>query len=91
MWLEETWQEKEVNSLSITSKVGWKYSTPRFAEVTDSPSCNNTDIGWYMRIPTNLPQGDPRVEMPFMLCEEEGTTLKTTFSRIENQLQYWDG
>ena len=47
--------------------------------------CNNADIDWYVRKPTNPPLVDPKVEMLPELCQEEGVTLEPTVSMIDIQ------
>ena len=52
------------------------------------PKCNNVDTNWYVRMYTNLPPVDPKVEMSFALCEKEDTILEPTFPVIDNHLPH---
>ena len=40
-----------------------------------TPECNNANIDWYMRKPTDPPPVDPQAEKLLWLCEEEDGTL----------------
>ena len=40
---------------------------------------NNADIDWYVRMPTDPPLVDTKVETLTRLCQEEGATLEPTF------------
>ena len=51
-----------------------------------SPRCNNADIDWKMRMPTNSPLIDLKVEMPIQLCEKEDTVPEPNLPMTENQL-----
>ena len=44
----------------------------------DSPKCNNATMDWHMRMPTDLPPVDLKVQMLSQLCKEEGATLEQT-------------
>ena len=47
---------------------------------------NNYDMDWYIRMPTDKPPVDPKVEKQPELCEEEGTTLKPPLPVRDSQL-----
>ena len=64
------------------------YSTPWAPEVVDFPRCNLADIEWYMRMQTDLPLVDPKVEMLFWQCEEEDATLEETMPMSDNWLPH---
>ena len=68
----------------------WMCPTPKLLEVMDSSECNDADIDWYMRMPTNPPLVDSWVEMPLKLCEEEDVILDPIPSETDNQLLHWD-
>ena len=51
------------------------HSTRKLPGVMNVPRCNIADIHWYVRMPTDPPPVDPKVEMLSEVCEEEGVTL----------------
>ena len=55
-------QEGETHNLPDVSKAGGKHSTSRLPEVMDVPRCNNADIDWYMRMPTDPPPIDANMK-----------------------------
>ena len=55
-------------------------------EVVDFLRYNNADIDWYMKMPTNAPPVDPKVEIPLEICEEECVILEQIFPTIDNLL-----
>ena len=69
--LEELMQEVERYNLSDMSKDRWIHSTPGLPEVADFPRCNNAEIEWYGRMPTDPPLVNPKVEMLLQQCERE--------------------
>ena len=54
------------------------HSTPWLPEVVDLPRCNNANIDWNVRMPTDPCVVDHKVEMLLRQCEEEDHTLETT-------------
>ena len=42
------------------------------------PRCNNADIEWYGRMPTDQPLVGPKSAKALGQCEEEGATLEAT-------------
>ena len=46
--------------------------------------CKNADIDWYVRMPSDPPLVDPKVERLLQLYKEEDITAKPTFSVIDN-------
>ena len=53
--------------------------------VLDFVGFKNVDTEWYVRMSTNPPLVEPKVEMLLELCEEEGATLEATLPVIDNQ------
>ena len=78
------------NNSPDMSKGGWKCSNPRFQKVANFMRCNNADIDWYERMPTDPPLVNPKVEMPLVLCEEEDVILESTSQTINSQLPHWN-
>ena len=56
--------------------------------MVDFPKCNNAYIDWYVRMQTDLPLVDLKVEMLPELCKEEGATLEPIFPMIVSHLLY---
>ena len=52
--------------------------------VVDFPRCSIPDTDWYLRMPTDPPPLDPKVEMLPELCEEEYATQEFTFPIIDS-------
>ena len=46
--------------------------------------CNDANIDWYIRIPTDPPSGDSKVTMQPEICKEEGATLEPAFPIVDN-------
>ena len=63
--------EEEIHDLPDMTKGGQKHSPQRLPEEADFPWCSSSNLGWYMRLPADPPQVDPKVKMPLELCEEE--------------------
>ena len=91
MWhvLPDTWTEaeelmwgEERHNLPDTSKDGWMHSTSRPQDVVHFPWCNTADTTWYMRLPTDPPLVEPKVEMQLGQCEEEDATLPNLWQII---------
>ena len=57
---------------------------PRFPEVVDFPRCNNADTDWYVRMPTDPPLFDSKVEMLLKLCKKECAILVPAFPTIDS-------
>ena len=55
------------------------FSTPRLPEVKDFPRCNIADTDWHVRMPTDHPPDDPKVEILAGLCKEKDATLEQPF------------
>ena len=71
-------------------KDGWKHSTSRLSAEVYFLRYNNADIYWYMRMSTDPPPADPKVETLPQLCKEERATLEPTFP-CNRQLPHQDG
>ena len=96
--LPETWtelgeaiQKEEVHNSPDMPRDDWICLIPRLPELVGLPRFQRTDIDWYMRMPTDPPLVNPKVEMLLELCDEEDATLKLTFLFIVSQLPHWDG
>ena len=91
-FMPETWTElgelmqEETHNSYHMSKGGWKHSTPRFPEVVYFPKCNNADIDWYVRMPTDPSLVGPKIETMTAVYEEEGGTLDPAFPMIDSWL-----
>ena len=80
-------EEVTHNSPEI-ARDGWMHSTPWLLEVMGFPKCNKGDIDWYMRIPTDTPQADPKARKLPRQCEEADGTLRLASSMIERWLPH---
>ena len=73
----------EVATHTSPDVLAWlKVFMPSLPEVVDFPTCNNADLDWCVRMPTNPPPVYPKFEMLPWLCEEKGPTLDPTLTVI---------
>ena len=89
MWteLKELIQEEETHTLPECPRMV-ESILPQGSQRVDFPRCNNDEIDWYMKMQTDPPQVDPKVETLSELCEEEGATLEPTFPMTDSQLPH---
>ena len=84
--MPDTWTEleEERHSLPNTSKDGSMHSTTIPLEVVEFPRCNNTDIEWYGRMPTDTPLVDLKIKKLPKQCKREDATPETTDPMTDN-------
>ena len=56
----------------------------------DCSEYSNADINWYVRMPTNPPTVNQKVETPLGLFQEEDANPEQICPVMDNQLSYWD-
>ena len=82
--LEELKYEEEIHYSLNTSKDSWRHSTLRLSEEMKSLRCNNADIDWYVRMPTNLKIWNATHALWGRRCHSR------TFPVIDNCLPQWN-
>ena len=81
--------EDQIHNSPDMFRDGWNHQSQSYQSVK-IPRCSNADVDWYVRMPTDPPLFDPKVEMLPELFEREGATLEPTFPMIDSQLVHWD-
>ena len=64
------------------------HSILRLPKAMDFPRCNIADIDCYIKMSTDPPPVDPKVEMLSELCQEEDATLKPTLLTVGNWIPH---